>query len=140
MLAALLRGTNLGPVTIEYVGNTKVRNELAPVTFMQLALDNVMFSALSLSTDGNLPSISASLNFTGFSQTVWEFNRDGIRGDAVTFGYDIARGVAHDGKLAAAAPGFGRGNLDGSLTGATAGAAAGDAFAPCRYPSPRRGS
>jgi type VI secretion system secreted protein Hcp len=107
VLADLLRGTTVTQATIEYV----TAGASGPVTFMQLALDNVMFSSLSLSTGGDLPSVSGSMNFTGFSETVWSVNADGSRGTARSFGYDILRRKPMGGSLAANVTGFGNGNL-----------------------------
>lgn len=109
VLADLLRGTNIGQATIEYVTTT----DAGPVTFMQLALDDVLFSGLSLSTGGDIPYVSESLNFTSFSQTVWDINADGTRGKSTSFGYD-SRGNVDAGTLAANVAGFGTGSLAGS--------------------------
>ena len=107
VFADLLRGTVVKQATIEYV----TLGASGPVTFMQLALDNVMFSSLSLSTSGELPSVFGSMNFTGFSQTVWDINPDGARGTARSFGYDITLAKANGGTLAGNVTGFGNGNL-----------------------------
>lgn len=107
VFADLLRGTVVKQATIEYV--TSGAN--GPVTFMQLALNDVLFSSLSLSTGGELPSVSGSMNFTSFSQTVWDIKSDGTRGAASSFGYDILHAKANGGSLANDVAGFGNGNL-----------------------------
>lgn len=114
VFADLLRGTNIGQATIEYVRG----GPAGPVTFMQLALDDVMISGLSLSSGGDLPSVSESLNFTGFSQTFWSIQPDGTRGKAISTGYDVVKGAATTGRLASNVADFGAGNLSPLLAAA----------------------
>ncbi len=131
VFSALLRGAAIGDATIEYVTDAGA----GPVTFMQLVLDNVMFSGLSLSTGGELPSVSESLNFTGFSQTVWEIDEHGERVAFTSAGYDITKGKNNPGRLAANVSGFGTGNLGNLVTSAASGAAG-----PVAAPIPEPGS
>lgn len=129
VFADLLRGTNIGQATIEYVTNAGA----GPVTFMQLVLDEVIFSGLSLSTGGDRPSISESLNFSGFSQTVWNIRDDGTRGGFTSVGYDMTKAgpKATAGKLADSVSGFG-----GGLVGLSSAAAGVEAPLPAPLPVP----
>lgn len=126
--AALLQRVDIGQVTIEYVTDRGA----GPVTFMQLALDNVMLSGLSLSSGGELPSITGSLNFTGFSQTVWDIGADGTRRGSTSVGFDLMKPEkeATSGSLAADVAGFGTGNLSGAPAAAGGGSGPGPAPVP----------
>ena len=107
VFANLLRGSALGQVTLELV----TQGAAGPVTTMQLALNDVRFSGLSLSSGGELPSLSESLNFTSFSQTAWALRPDGTRGAPSSFSYDLQTGQSGQGMLASSVAGFGSGNL-----------------------------
>lgn len=115
ILANLARGTGLPNATIEYV---KDDGKDGMVTVAQLVLEDVLFSGLSLSSSGDRPLISASINFSAFSQTVYSVDKDGKRNAGTTFGYDIVRGKPVTNSYAAASPGvhFGAGNLYGSVS------------------------
>lgn len=110
ILSNLLRGRSIGRATLEYVqGGTS-----GSVTAMQLELDDVIFSGLSMSSGGEQPSVSQSLNFRGYTQTIWAIKPDGTRGDADVFSYDLlTREVRGNATAAAAASidGFGAGML-----------------------------
>lgn len=103
----LLRGNALGQVTLELV----TLGAAGPVTTMQLALNEVRFSGLSMSTGGELPSLAESLNFTSFSQTAWSVLPDGTRGAPTSMSFDIRTGQFGPGALASNVVGFGDGNL-----------------------------
>jgi len=131
LFGAVFGRTIIGDATIEYV----TTDGAGPVTFMQLALENVILTSVSLSTGGDLPTVSESLNFTGFSQTVWEIESSGRRGKATTVGYNIHDRKVTDGKLAANVPGFGAGNLTGALTVSGASGDSGPVGAPVPEPA-----
>ena len=82
----LVRGQSIGQAVIDYVRSD---GKDQPVTFMRLVLEDVMFSSLSLSTGGELPYVSETLNFSKFSQTVWEIDDNGRPGQSTSAGYDI---------------------------------------------------
>lgn len=107
VLANLLKGNAVSQAVIEYV--TMGAN--GPTTFMQLALNDVLFSGLSLSTGGGLPNVSTSMNFTSFSQTVWDIRDDGTRSQPLTVGYDVLTQKYTGGHLASFGSGPGAGNL-----------------------------
>ena len=108
ILGNLLRGRSIGQATLEYVQGSAAGS----VTAMQLELDDVIFSGLSLSSGGELPSVSESLNFSGFTQTTWNINNDGTRGAADVFSYDLVRkAVRGNPAPAASIAGFGAGML-----------------------------
>ncbi len=113
ILANLLRGRVVGQATVEFVRGSP----LGPVTYLQYELDNVIFSGLSISSGGDRPSESDSLNFTGFRQTAWEINDDGTRVEASSFHYDIGTGEVTAAALPAARSfaGFGPGLLSPDL-------------------------
>lgn len=130
LFGAFTTRSPIGNATIEYV----TVDGAGPVTFMQILLENVIVNGFALSTGGEPPNVSESLNFTGFSQTVWEIDSNGRRGKATTVGYSIIDGKATPGRLAASVPGFGAGNLTGALTSSAAGSAAGLEAAPVPEP------
>lgn len=108
ILSNLLRGREIGQATLELVQG----GAAGAVTTMQLELDNVLFSGLSLSSGGDMPQVSESLNFNGYTQTIWDLNADGSRGAASVFSYDIERSAVRSMALpAASVPGFGAGML-----------------------------
>lgn len=117
VLANLAGGRHLTDATLEYVSY----GALGPVTFMQLSMHDVMFSALSLSSNGSTSQVSESINFGSMSQTAWTINANGTRGTASSFGYDLVRNKVTAGTLLAAnVSGFGKGNLAPTLASAAA--------------------
>jgi type VI secretion system secreted protein Hcp len=113
ILAVVLGGTQGRQATLELVergGNGK------PVTTMQLELDDVLFSGISFSSGGGLPSVKESLNFTGYTQRIWDIDSTGTRSNEPSvFSYDMLTGKVRD-----PAPDpfngdgfFGKGNLSG---------------------------
>ena len=120
ILADVLVGTRGRQATLELVergGNGK------PVTTMQLELDNVLFSGISFSSGGGgLPNVSDSLNFSGYTQRIWDIDpRSGLRSDkASVFSWDMLTGKVRDAAdaPAMAAGFFGTGNLSGLNTAA----------------------
>ena len=114
LLFDLLMGQNIGQVTIEQVA---LDRQGRPVTVMQHALNNVVFSSFNLlASGGDSVNFAGSMNFTSFTQTLWPTQADGSRGAAVSFGYDVVNGTPIAGDLAANVQGFGTGNLDPSAT------------------------
>ncbi len=108
ILGNLLRGRSIGQATLELVQMSGARS----VTTMQLELDNVLFSGLSMSSGGDMPQVSESLNFSGYTQTIWDLNADGSRGDPSIFSFDIERNMVRNGaQTAASVAGFGPGQL-----------------------------
>lgn len=108
IFSVLAQGRIIPDVTLEYV----MAGSAGPVTFMQMYLQDVYLSGLSISTGGGGPvAYSESLSFGKFSQTVWEVNPDGTRGDASSFGYDLTKGTPMMAQLAPALAGFGAGSL-----------------------------
>lgn len=82
----LVSGQSIGQTVIDYVQSGQNGQ---PVTFMRLVLEDVLFSSLSLSTGGDLPYVSETLNFSKFSQTVWQIGTDGLPGESTSAGYDL---------------------------------------------------
>jgi type VI secretion system secreted protein Hcp len=99
------------------------RGGKGPVTTMQLELDNVLFSGISFSSGGGLPNVTESLNFSGYTQRIWDIDpRTGLRSEqASVFSYDMLTGKVRDTAPAAfAGDGFdGKGNLSGLNTAAS---------------------
>jgi len=111
MFGNLFSGSTNGlTAVIEYV----VDEGAGPATFMQLALKDSLFSSLNFSASEGGAYVSGSLNFTSFSQTVWDMNEDGTRGNAFSAGYDLVTQTYSTGQLASIGPGFGTGNLSPS--------------------------
>jgi type VI secretion system secreted protein Hcp len=112
VLFNLLQGQSIGQVTIEQV--VLDRNG-RPMTVMQQALDDVLFSSFNLSTDSaDRVSLSGSMNFTSYSQTVWLALPDGSRSRPFSTGYDLVNARSIPGALAREVAGFGMGNLNPS--------------------------
>lgn len=112
VLFDLLSGKSIAQATIEQV--RLGRNGL-PVTVMQLALNDVLFSSFSLSTGGSGDvGFAGSMDFASYTQAVWPLLADGSRGKPTSFGYDVLAAKAIPGKLASDVAGFGNGNLDPS--------------------------
>lgn len=86
ILAALLGGRMIDEATLELVESTGK----GPVTTMQLVLEDVLLSGLSISSGGERPQVSESLSFGAFTQTIWQIDQDGRRGVASVFSYDVA--------------------------------------------------
>lgn len=108
MLSNLLRGNNIGQATIELVQG----GSAGPFTSMQLELDNVIFSGLTFNSVGSQTSVSTSMNFTGFTQTIWEPGAPGLAPTSSTFSYDMATRQVRGGAVAAQSiSGFGAGML-----------------------------
>ncbi len=66
LFKALLMGESLGKCTISFVAASKGES----VAYATLELEEVIISGFSLSTGGDMPSESLSLNFTKFD---WSF-------------------------------------------------------------------
>jgi type VI secretion system secreted protein Hcp len=112
VLFNLLKGQSIGQATIEKV---VLDRSGRPVTVMQQALDDVLFSSFSLSTnDASSVSFAGSMSFSSFTQTLWPTLATGGRGSPFSFGFDVVNNVAIPGTLAVNVAGFGNGNLDGS--------------------------
>ena len=112
MLFHLLKGQAIGQATIEKV--VLDRNG-RPITVMQQALNEVLFSSFSLATDdASSAVVNGSMSFASFTQTLWPTRADGSRGTPFSFGFDVVTGRAISGALAGNVDGFGNGNLDGS--------------------------
>lgn len=112
VLFNLLKGQAIGQATIEQVA---LDQNGRPVTVMQQALNDVLFSSFSLSTDdASSVYFAGSMNFTSFTQTLWPTLADGSRGEPFSFGFDVVTGKAIPGTLAGNVDGFGNGNLDGT--------------------------
>ena len=112
VLFNLLEGQSIGQATIEQV---VLDHNGRPVTVVQQALNDVLFSSFSLLTE-NASSVylAGSMNFTSFTKTLWPRLADGSRGGPISFGFDVVTGKAIPGTLASNVDGFGNGNLDGS--------------------------
>ncbi|MBI1397482.1 MAG: PEP-CTERM sorting domain-containing protein [Betaproteobacteria bacterium] len=114
-----LFGGNIGmSATIDFVKDEGA----GPVTYMQFVLDDgvngngVIFSDLSLSASGSdSPTVTGSMAFSRFSQTVWSFNEDGTRGDSTVFAYDLNTQTSIDRLDSGSANNFGAGNLAGHV-------------------------
>jgi type VI protein secretion system component Hcp len=112
VLFDLLKGQAIGQATIEQV---VLDSKGRPVTVMQQALNDVLFSSFNLSiADANSANFAGSMNFTSFTQTLWPTLATGSRGEPISYGYDVVNGVTIPGALAANVAGFGNGNLDPS--------------------------
>jgi type VI protein secretion system component Hcp len=112
VLFDLLKGQAIGQATIEQVA---LDRNGRPVTVMQQALNNVLFSSFNLSIgDPGSASFAGSMNFSSFTQTLWPTLANGSRGGPISYGYDVVRGTAIPGALASHVAGFGNGNLDPS--------------------------
>jgi type VI protein secretion system component Hcp len=119
ILGNTLVGTQGLQATLELVE----RGAKGPVTTMQLDLDDVLFSGISFGSSGGLPNVSESLNFSGYTQRIWDIDpRTGLRSDkASVFSYDMVTGKVRD-TAPAAFKGdgfFGQGNLNGLNTAAS---------------------
>lgn len=117
ILANVLVGTQGLQATLELVE----RGANGPVTTMQLELDDVLFSGISFSSGGGLPSVSESLNFSGYTQRIWDIDpRTGLRSkEASVFSYDMVTGKVRNAPDAFSGAGFfGTGNLNGLNTAA----------------------
>lgn len=116
VLQRLVSGTKLPQATLEFVQP----GAKGPITVLQLAMTDVFFTGLSLSSGGGGEAyVSESLTFAKMSQTIWGVKDDGTRGEPFSFGYDVAKAKYVAGAIAKAAPGFGSGNLDGAVAAAT---------------------
>ncbi len=88
ILANLLRGREVGQATVEFVRS----GPLGPVTYLQYELDDVIFTGMSISSGGERPSESDSLNFSGFRKTTWEIKPDGTSDEASSIHFDLVTG------------------------------------------------
>lgn len=88
ILANLLRGREVGQATVEFVRS----GPLGPVTYLQYELDDVIFSGMSISSGGERPSESDSLNFSGFRKTTWEIKPDGTSDESSSIHFDLVAG------------------------------------------------
>lgn len=110
VLFNLLSGAAIGQATIEQVALDR-RGQ--PMTVMQQALNDVLFSSFALSvTDGEEAHAQGSMSFSSFTQTLWPTLADGSRGAPLSFGYDAVNAKAIAAALAGPVDGFGNGNLD----------------------------
>ena len=73
-------------VEIKFTTTTKGKVE----TFLTYKLENTGLSAYSMSSGGDMPSESLSLNFTKVSETFTAFD-PGISGSPETVGYDLTQ-------------------------------------------------
>lgn len=96
ILGALLGGRMIDEATLELVQSSGK----GPVTTMQLVLEDVLLSGLSISSGGEHPQVSESLSFSAFTQTIWQIGLDGRRGDASVFSYDVASNTSSFGGTA----------------------------------------
>lgn len=112
MLAALASGKTLNQVVIEYVRDGA--EERGPLTYMQIKLEDVLISSMSLSGADDTPTVTGSLNFLKMTHTVWEVANDGYRGSDTRFSYDLAKSASFGGQPDVKKDGaFGAGNLVG---------------------------
>lgn len=112
VLRNLLGGEQLAHATLEQV---VIGSNGLPVTVLQQAMNNVFFTNFTLSArEGEGSRVEGSLSFGSYSQTVWVPMPDGRRLGPFSVGYDVEGGRSMRGALAAAAAGFGTGNLDGT--------------------------
>lgn len=88
MLGALMQGTMIKEARLELVENIGG----SFMTTMQLKLEDVLISGLSLSSGGDVPQVSESLNFGAYTQTIWEVDARGRRGGAGVFSFDTRTG------------------------------------------------
>ncbi len=88
MLGTLTSRTMIDEARLELVESTAS----GAVTTMQLKLKDVFISGLSISSGGDLPQVSESLNFGSYDQTIWQIGADGRRGGASVFSYDTMTG------------------------------------------------
>jgi type VI secretion system secreted protein Hcp len=111
-VGALLKGSMIDEARLELVQDTAA----GAVTTMQLKLKDVLFSGLSLSSGGDLPQVSESLNFASYTQTIWEVLPDGRRGGASVFTYDAIQNKSSYSSVAQAqgvnVPQFGAGMIE----------------------------
>lgn len=133
VLAGLFSAPNALTATVEFVKDEGA----GPVTYMQLVLEDAIFSGLSMSgSDAALPSVTGTMAFTSFSQTVWSFNEDGTRGESTSFGYDLVTQKTIGRLSAGSAANFGTGDLKGGAlaAGSIEPPAAGGVSAPVPEP------
>ena len=110
VLFKLLQGQPIGQATIEQVA---LNRNGQPVTVMQQALNDVLFSSFSLSADDTANAyMQGSMNFTSYTQTVWLTLPDGSRSRPFSSGYDLVNAQSIPGALARDVADFGNGNLD----------------------------
>ncbi len=97
ILANLGKGSGLSEAVIEYV-----RGGERPRTLLQLSLKDVVFTSVVMQGDEDgLPSIEGSMNFSGFTSTVFTENPMGAL-EATSRTYDAKTRQFTDGKLFAA--------------------------------------
>lgn len=107
-LAKITAGTRLPQVTLEFVKDAGA----GPVTFMQLAMNDVYFTSLGVSG----LQATESVVFKSVSETIWNVKTDGRRDDrGLVFNYDFAMQSSTGVAPAKAVTGFGLGNLSPRL-------------------------
>jgi len=121
ILTNLAQGKQLSKAVIEYV----MQGSNAPVTFMQLVLEDVLFSGLSLSASETSVNAAVSINFLKMTQTVWDVEGGvravGTKGTTgyTSFSYDVAKNTSGKGAPDTSTIAlFGSGNLDGIVNAA----------------------
>lgn len=103
-LAKITSGTHLSQATLEFVKDAGA----GPVTFMQLAMNDVFFTSLGV----DALQATESVVFKSVSQTFWKVKANGTRDDhGMVFKFDFS--TMRDGGVpdAKAVAGFGLGNL-----------------------------
>jgi type VI secretion system secreted protein Hcp len=111
ILGNLLGGQTLDHATLEQV---VIGRNGVPMTVMQQAFDQVIFTSFQLSAQEDGDSrVDAKLSFGRVSQTFWG-QQNGSRIRMASVGYDTVTGRSFRGVLASNVPGYGTGNLDGT--------------------------
>lgn len=112
VLANLLAGKAIGQATLEQVAIDAAGR---PMTMLQQALNDVVFTSFSLGVDANGDaSVNTTMAFTSYTQTNWLLLNDGQRIGPLSVGYDVLKGQRMTAALASDVVGFGLGRLDGT--------------------------
>ena len=124
VLANLMAGEAIGQATLERVAIDATGR---PVTVLQQALNDAMFTSFSLGIDPNGDaSVNTTMAFTSYTQTNWVLLNDGRRIGPLSVGYDVLSGQRMTAALASDVVGFGLGRLDGT-----------EVFNPAPIPEPQ---
>jgi type VI secretion system secreted protein Hcp len=90
LLGDILNATDIPEVDISFVNLN--RNTRGGQVYAKYVLSNVLLSGYSLTSSGDRPSESLSLNFTKIQYTLYTQNPNGTTTAAGTVGYDLTQG------------------------------------------------
>ena len=122
-VAEILRGEHIPQMTVEFVN-------AQGSAYMQLAMDNVFFSSLSVSESGGAaPEANESVVFQSFSETVRDQDSNGTLGAPSGFTFDVSTREVSPDVEASDIAGFGNGGMNLSQS-------AGDGTLPPAVPLP----